>query len=532
MSTVPWQTVIRHLYRTVGTARHGALSDAELLRRWQQTRDEAAFEVLIWRHGALVWNVCRRRLGNEQDAEDAFQATFLTLVHKASSIGKPEALPSWLYKVAYRAALAARERRRHTNDLPETLTGLEDDPAVAAERAELRSALDEEVNRLPDKYRLPFVLCYLEGRTTDEAAAHLGFPRGTIGTRLAWARERLRERLARRGILLSSGSLAVWLAQDAASAAVPVALVADTVRSALVVATGSAAAGILSTSVAAITQGVLRTMLVAKVKFAMSCLIVFGLLTASVGVLSTQLLSEQPALALLADKEKPAPNAHPEKNVAGNKDGDKEAPVQKPADNREKPSKEGDKPKKEAPSVQGTLKTIDASNNSITLTVRTNKETSEDQTFSVAGDARIFVASKEAGTLADLKPGMRVLAQLSADGKSVQTLKSAPNEVKGVGVQGTLKGVDANKRNITVTVADGPEKGATADKTYELADDVRVFAADKENGSLADLKPGAYVFIKLDPERKTAVAIKVGGPKKGDDQKEKGKKFDGDKDDK
>src|SRR5262249_4735029 len=154
--------------------------------------------------GLLVLNVCRRVLRDEDDAEDAFQATFLVLARRARSIRRGESLGSWLYKVAYRAALAARAARKRAGrrtplaDLPAPEPA--DDPVGRAPRP----VLDEEVSRLPDKYRAPFVLCYLEGKTTDEAAEPLGCPRGTVGTRLAWARERLRSRLARRGVALSA----------------------------------------------------------------------------------------------------------------------------------------------------------------------------------------------------------------------------------------------------------------------------------------------------------------------------------------
>src|SRR6266851_4333308 len=229
MTSTTLRSVIQQLHRLVGAGPAGGLADADLLQRFLSQLDQAAFEVLIWRHGPMVWNVCQRLLHHQHDAEDAFQATFLAFVRKAGSIRRPNSLGSWLYKVAYRVALrarvkAAQQARHETHDVDML-------PARAAQSESghnLGPVLDDEVNRLPLKYRLPFVLCYLEGKTTDEASQELGCPRGTVATRLAWARERLRRRLTRRGLAVSAGVLATSLAQNAASATMPAALVVAT----------------------------------------------------------------------------------------------------------------------------------------------------------------------------------------------------------------------------------------------------------------------------------------------------------------
>src|SRR5205807_8528718 len=150
-------------------------------------------------------------------AEAAFQATFLVLVRKAASIGRRETLAGWLYRVAYRVALRARSRAvpRPTADLPEPIVEAPD----AVLWRDLRPVLDEEVGRLPEKYRLPVVLCYLSGLTTDEAARRLGVPRGTVLSRLAWARQRLRARLSLRGVTPSAALLGALLASGAAAPA-------------------------------------------------------------------------------------------------------------------------------------------------------------------------------------------------------------------------------------------------------------------------------------------------------------------------
>jgi RNA polymerase sigma factor (sigma-70 family) len=258
----------------LGAAGAGGLTDAQLLESFVARRDEAAFEVLVWRHGPKVLGVCRRVLRHAQDAEDAFQATFLVLVRKASSVGSGRAVGSWLYRVAYRVALRARERARKR---AAGATPVED--VAVAERApdlvwgDLRPVLDEEVNRLPEKYRAPFVLCYLDGKTNEQAARELGCPHGTVLSRLAWARQRLRARLTRRGLGLACVPLAATVAPDA-DAAVSPALVDATMKTVPLAAAGRAVGG----EVAALTHGVLQTMLWTKVKIGTLCVLAAGTL--------------------------------------------------------------------------------------------------------------------------------------------------------------------------------------------------------------------------------------------------------------
>jgi RNA polymerase sigma factor (sigma-70 family) len=285
---------IRRLRHALEPNEAGGLSDAELLPRWAHLRDEAAYEVLLWRHGPLVLSVCRRLLRNPQDVEDAFQATFLILVRKAGSISRRAALAGWLYRVAYRVALRARARaaRRASREEPTT-----QEPAVEPGQdalwADVRPVLDEEVNRLPEKYRVPFVLCYLQGKTNAEAAREVGCPVGTVLSRLAWARERLRDRLTRRGVVLTVGLLAALLAQAAAPATVSAALVEATRTAALLFAAGSKAA--VSAGAAALTQGVLRTMFLTKLKLVAAVVVVLGLLGTGAGLAVHQALAASPA---------------------------------------------------------------------------------------------------------------------------------------------------------------------------------------------------------------------------------------------
>ena len=177
-------------------------ADAALIARWCSTRDAAAMELLVRRHGRMVLGVCRRILGNVPDADDAFQATFLIFVEKAGTLTRPEQSAGWLHAVALRVSQRARAVRNRRREREAELVDAAD-PTVhesASETADLRRTLDEELDRLPEKYRLPIVLCELEGRTLDEAAQLLGWPKGTVAGRLSRGRELLRKRLSRRGI--------------------------------------------------------------------------------------------------------------------------------------------------------------------------------------------------------------------------------------------------------------------------------------------------------------------------------------------
>jgi RNA polymerase sigma factor (sigma-70 family) len=282
MAEAQLRSLLRHLHRRAGGPWAG-LNDGQLLERFLRHRDEAAFEVLVWRHGPMVLGVCRRVLRREHDAEDAFQATFLALARKARSMNKRESVAAWLYKVGYRVSLAANTRAARERSCPD-LAAVEARPEAGD--AELRRLLDEEVNRLPDRYRVPFVLCCVEGRTIAEAARELGCPCGTVGTRLARARQRLRTRLARRGFGLSAGLLAAPLA-------IPHALAGATARAAAALAAGKA--GVVAAPVAVLTEGVLRAMLMSKVKMA-AVLLVVALAGTGTGMMSYRVTAaEAPA---------------------------------------------------------------------------------------------------------------------------------------------------------------------------------------------------------------------------------------------
>jgi Flp pilus assembly protein CpaB len=279
------RTLLRHIRRAIDP-RQGRMPDSELLQQFIERRDEAAFEVLLWRHGPLVLNVCQRLLHQEQDAEDAFQATFLTLARKAGSISRREAVGAWLYRVAYRIALAARTRASRSGHRLRPRSELTIvDPTPEFTWHEVRLVLDEEVNRLPATYRAAFVLCYLEGRTNEEAAQELGCPKGTVLSRLSRARERLRRRLLQRGLAHSTGLLTIALSKNAPTGTLPDTLIDRTLKAAVLIGAGKAAAGIVPTQITALMEGALRTMFLTKVRITGTILLSLGLIATGVGML-------------------------------------------------------------------------------------------------------------------------------------------------------------------------------------------------------------------------------------------------------
>jgi RNA polymerase sigma factor (sigma-70 family) len=289
--------------RRAGAGVEGML-DEQLLERFIARREEAAFEALVVRHGPRVLGVCRQVLGDSEDTHDAFQATFLVLVRKAGAIRKRGSLGPWLYGVARRIAVRAkvrdlrrREQERRFLDMPVERTNSEID------QRELRPVLDEEMSRLPEKYRLPVMLCYLQGMTNEEAAKRLKCPPGTLKGRLSRAREILRERLARRGVVLGGG-LMLWLASsNAANAAtavkVPVGLVSATVKSSMLVVAAKgklASVSSLSPNVAAMVEDALRSLFRASALRLATGALSVAAIVGSVGVISSS-FSFQPLVA-------------------------------------------------------------------------------------------------------------------------------------------------------------------------------------------------------------------------------------------
>jgi RNA polymerase sigma factor (sigma-70 family) len=291
MTTGQAHPVLRHLQKLVASPGLDALTDGQLLGRFVAVREEAAFAALVRRHGPLVLGVCRRLLRGRADAEDAFQATFVVLFRRARSLDRRGSLAGWLYTVAYHVALRARAaaarrrlQERRVVEMPQTECRAE------AVWRDLQPVLDDELNRLPEKYRAPVLLCYVEGKTNEEAGRLLRLPVGTVKSRLARARETLRRRLTRRGITLPGAAVAAVLAEKADDD-VPSLLVASTLQTTLLLASGQAATA--SVPAVALAEGVLNTMFATTLKIATALLVTAGLLALGAGVLSRPLLAQR-----------------------------------------------------------------------------------------------------------------------------------------------------------------------------------------------------------------------------------------------
>jgi RNA polymerase sigma factor (sigma-70 family) len=278
-----------------------AADDGDLVGSFVERGDEAAFAALVRRHGPMVWGVCRRVAGHHQDAEDAFQATFLVLARKAAAVRPRRMVPNWLFGVAHRTALKARamtwkrrERERQVPTLPEAAAASPDPWAG------LEPLIDRELAALPDKYRVALVLCDLEGQRGKDVARQLKIPEGTLASRLRAGRVLLARRVARHGVPVSGGALATALTRHAASARVPDGLVAATVRAAVPMTPGSTATpSIVSASTAALADGVLKAMLLSKLK-------ALGPVVVAVGLLAAGGLAARPAVS-----GRPVPGAGP-----------------------------------------------------------------------------------------------------------------------------------------------------------------------------------------------------------------------------
>jgi RNA polymerase sigma factor (sigma-70 family) len=217
-----------------GVPETAQLSDSQLLDRYLQHGDEGAFAALVRRYGQLVLGVCERVLRDGHEAEDAFQATFLVLVRKAGSLDRRGPLGNWLYGVAYRTAMKAKVNAARRQARERQAGSMQPAPSHAeAQWRELRVVIDEELNRLPNKYRAPLLLCYVQGKTNQQAARELGWPSGSMSRRISRGRQILRDRLLRRGILLSPALLFTLLPKKALAVVVPTSLVNATLQAAV-----------------------------------------------------------------------------------------------------------------------------------------------------------------------------------------------------------------------------------------------------------------------------------------------------------
>jgi RNA polymerase sigma factor (sigma-70 family) len=297
MSSEPLAAGIRQLRGRMAVQYRNEESDEQLLYAFTTRRDEDAFAVLVRRYGPMVLHVCRRVLGQQQDAEDAFQAVFLLLARNAAKVRNKSALAGFLHGAAYRIALTAKRsaarRRKHEGAIPsETRPSV--NPIDELSWREVRTLLDDEIARLPEKYRTVFVLCHLENLSQAEAARRLGMNERTLSSRLTEARKRLSRRLARRGVELTALLSATALAQQSASA-LPAGLMATTIKAAVVTASGEELAGIAPASVVELLQRAKSAMLASKAKIAVVFLLA-ATLAAGAGVWACRMLATTPPI--------------------------------------------------------------------------------------------------------------------------------------------------------------------------------------------------------------------------------------------
>jgi RNA polymerase sigma factor (sigma-70 family) len=299
------QSLVRQLRQTAEAGQLADCSDAELLERFQSSRDAEAFEAIVRRYGACVLSACRKVLGSTPDVEDAFQATFLVLLQNGTTIRQRQALGGWLTGVAHRIALKAlaeKSRRR----------ARERKPAAAEEGPDLSwreacAILHEELDRLPDTYRLPLLLCYLEGRSRDEAAQQLGCNLGVLHGRLERGRDRLRTRLTKRGVTLSTGLLAA-LANSVTAGGPPESLLRATLA--------AATTGRIPASVAALLHGAAPSMTLGKWKLLAVAILMLGLISGGIGLRmhaepAVSANTEAKGLVPAPDPDKPGEAAKP-----------------------------------------------------------------------------------------------------------------------------------------------------------------------------------------------------------------------------
>lgn len=472
MATGQLNAVIRHL-RADALLHDGGMTDGQLLECFISRRDEVAFAALVRRHGPMVLGVCRRVLRHAQDAEDAFQATFLVLVRKAANLGQPELVGNWLYGTAYRAALEAKAIRQRVRE--RQVTAMPEPEAVVKADAghDLRPILDQELSRLPDKYRVPVVLCDLEGRTRREVARQLGIPEGTLSGRLTTARRLLAKRLSRHGLAVSTAALSAVLCPSGASACVSPTLAGTTVKAAALLAAGDTAAGAVSVKVAALTDGVLKALSMGKIKATVVMLAMIGL----IAVVSGGAISPRPLAR---------PSSGRLETAAGK-------PTAIPAAEQEPPpaiAQATGSPRKEGAIFPGTLERVNVEENTVTVKGGTNirRTGPTEKIFRLAGDVVILRDDKEAG-LGDLKPGNRVSVKMSADETTALSISET-----GKTTPARLKSVDPANGTLTITT-ENARTGEKKDVTHQVAKDVKVSLRGGKRAGLADLAGGAQVML-------------------------------------
>jgi RNA polymerase sigma factor (sigma-70 family) len=510
MTVAPLPSVISELRRLISRQGGCSLTDAQLLDDFVKRGEQASFEVLVWRHGTMIFNLCRRILRDSHDAEDAFQATFLVFARKASTIGKREAVGSWLYKVAYRIALRVRARGAKHGKAHAPVDNL---PARELTDEvlwrDLRPVLDEEIERLPEKYRVPFVLCYLEGHTNEAAAEQLGCPKGTILSRLARGRARLQSRLTRRGVALPMGGLVLALSQNAATAAAPASLMRTTIEAATAFAAGKTAAGLVSASVAALTDGVFHAMFLTKLKLATAALLALAVLGTGTGLFVRQALASRTAPAGRATDPVVMKERAAEPAAINEMAAELEA--------NERPAREEAK----APDVTGRVGAVAKDGKSITLLSPPETRGDEPKRTEIKLDDKTTVVYQNVGTDAaqptegygaavQLKPGSKDIAA------SVIFQGTADGGRRGADVSGSVTAIAKDSKGVRLEVSRGrgrgeePRDGQAIDLKFNDKT-VVLFSGVGKNGAKLTEGYEAHVWLEDGPRGTTAALIHLRG---------------------
>jgi RNA polymerase sigma factor (sigma-70 family) len=488
--------VLNHLRQVAMRKCRAGLTDGELLERFITRRDEAAFEALVRWHGPMVLGVCRRVLRHTQDAEDAFQATFLVLVRKAASVRPRAMVGNWLYGVAHNTARKAKAMNLRRCQ-KERVTGTPPERAAPAEVGwELEFLLDRELLALPDKYRAPIVLCDLEGKSLREAARLLGCPPGTVASRLSRGRARLARRLARYGSAMSAGAVAAALSQRGA-ACVPPSLVFSTTKAAMSFAVGSAAAGAVSAPVAALTAGVLKAMLLTRLKTATAVAMV--LVLAGLGAVL-------PPLAAQAQRQAPAVEAARKEGSPGS------AGLRRCLEGQEWILSQVNAAKRTldiryAPPDMPGVEVIPAGPGGKLPTNRLWMSGLALEGLAVAKAGQVLIDGEE-GRLGDLKAGMRLRLSLTKDRLAIARILATTRVPSRLFYR--LDAVDAEQGTITVTAGDMTfdlpvAQGAAI---YEEFADFKS-KPEVRHLKLTDLKAGVHLLLHLAVESDRVVAKSI-----------------------
>jgi len=502
------------------------VSDGDLLGKFIDTKDEFAFGELVRRHARMVLGVCQRVLDNPHDAEDCFQAAFMVLVRKASTINPREMVGNWLYGVAYRTALEARKmtarrrlREKKKSEMPR--------PEADVDRwEELRPILDQELSRLPEKYRAVLIACDVEGRTRKEVAAAFDLPEGTIASRLSRAREMLAKRLRRRKMIITAAMVAMLLADRASAACVATPLVDSTLDAAVLLGAGKPITGVVRASVPALMNAVVRTMLWAKLTLGSVALVILTIL----GIAFSIILP--PVNAGRHDEQRKMPDVKKVKPfrlldcvvcrvdlenglIEASRSGEdgvalfelelteatrllingKDAPLSELAvgayvsiDISPLANNRGRALRIESVG-QTTIGVVMAANeNSVTIE---NAENHGKEVCTFDRNATVFVDGKKCKR-GDLKPNMKVALQKPMGKPMVVSVSAAGPKKSGV-----VKGVDAKKRTISV-----------GGDTMMVSGDAKIIV-DGKTRALHDIPVGAAVTVQMSAhsERSLIVAI-------------------------